>query len=538
MVSRRSRRSKARKSGSRKGNRRGAARWLIYTSLVLGLILVAGVIYGYNAVRSYLRSDEFRVMLGSRAGETLKGKGNFSPFKWDGWSVATDEFSFVGADGVQQFTVRGIEGDIDIGAVWGNAYRVENIQLREFEFNGDFREGVTGTGEIDKWESEPGFFSDFLPDRVEISGVDLAALRGEAITDFGTWKWNNASAKVTPGSGNQVYDIDLYGGEVATPLALVDRLSLKVAKGRLSGQQFFLLSSEFGAFENAIVRAEGDVNLTSMIWQIRGDIAGARVEDVVPEDWKQKLMGPIAANFEVSGQPEEQVIIRGDLKITDGILTALPVLDHIAAYANTSRFRRLVLNEASLEFEKIGTSLDLRKILLASEGLVRIEGDMRIDGIDIRKGDFQVGITPGTLSHLPGAETKVFQRGRLGLLWAPLKISGTIDAPQEDLSERLIEAAKERMFEMIPETGQVALKYTGKAISDSTKAILDNKDIELGFGDSVLNTLRKVVGNDDETGPKKPGEVENGIIDKGREVVEDGVGTLFDIFGRPIQKGN
>lgn len=527
MASRRSRRSSARQSGKRKSQHRGAVRWFIYASLVMGFLLIAGLVYGYNAVRSYLRGDEFRIMLGSRAGEMLEGKGEFAPFQWDGWSVSTDRFSFVGADGVRKFQASGIEGEVDLGAIWGNAYRLENIQLREFEFNGDFREGVSGTGEIDTWESEPGFFSDFLPDRVEVSGVDVASVSGEALTDTGDWRWSNVSARIRPGSGEQVYDLELNGGEITTPLLLVDRLSLRSAKGRYSNGQVFLLSSEFGALDKAMVRAEGDFSLLNKSWQIRGDVTGARVEDIVEEDWKQKLMGPIAARFEVTGSAEQQTLIRGDVKITDGVLTALPVLNHIAAYAQTSRFRRLVLNEASLEFERRGEVLDLRKILLSSEGLVRIEGDMRVDGELIRKGDFEVGITPGTLAHLPGAETKVFQRGRLGLLWAPLKISGTLSSPKEDLSRRLIEAAGERMFEMIPETGQFALKYGGKVMEESTKAILDENGIILGLGRSALEKLR---------GEGNLPDPVDGVIEKGKEAVGEGVGRIFDIFGRPIPK--
>lgn len=529
MASRRSRRSKARRSGSRKAQNRGAARWLIYGSLIVGFLLVAGLIYGYNAVRSYLRSDGFRIMLGSRAGEMLQGKGEFSPFQWDGWSVSTDDFSFAGADGVQKFTARQIEAEVDIAAIWGNAYRVENIQLREFDFTGDFRDGVVGTGEIDSWKSEPGFFSDLLPDRVEISGVDIASVRGAALTDSGDWRWGNVSAKIRPGSGKQVYDLELSGGELATPLSLVDKLSLRNAKGRYSGGQVFLLSSEFSALDDATLRAEGDFNPLNQSWQVRGDVTGARIEDIIEEDWKQKLMGPIAATFEVTGAPDQEVVIRGDLKITDGVLTALPVLNHIAAYAQSMRFRRLDLKEASLEFEKVGSKLDLRNILLFSEGLVRLEGDMRIDGQIIRKGDFEVGITPGTLAHLPGAETKVFKRGKLGYLWAPLQISGTLEAPQEDLSARLIDAAKERMFEMIPETGQYALKYGGKVMEDSTKAILDEQGIILGVGKSALDRVRDLTPGD----LLNPGK---GIIDTGKDVVTEGVGKVFDIFGNPIEE--
>jgi hypothetical protein len=113
-----------------------------------------------------------------------------------------------------------------------------------------------------------------------------------------------------------------------------------------------------------------------------------------------------------------------------------------------------------------------------------------------------------------------------------LVISGTIDSPQEDLSERLIEAAGERLFEMIPETGQWALKHGGEVVGDSTKVILENQGIILGAGEGVLdgavNIIRDSAGNIIK--------VPDGAVDAGKGIIEAGVGTLFDLFGRPIQK--
>jgi hypothetical protein len=104
-------------------------------------------------------------------------------------------------------------------------------------------------------------------------------------------------------------------------------------------------------------------------------------------------------------------------------------------------------------------------------GLMRIEG--RMDVIDEQlDGRFQLGLAPGTLSRIPGAETKVFAERRDGLMWTPLRITGTAENPQEDLSERLIAAAGERMFELIPETGARVLKFTRNVLSgDSSSAV-------------------------------------------------------------------
>jgi len=508
-------------------------RWFAWSSLLLVVLLVAGVIFGYNAVRSYLRSDDFRTMLGGRTGEFLEGEADFDPFKWDGWNVSTARFTFLGEESLRTIKASGIDASVDIGAVWDGTYRIKDIRLREVEVIGDFTNDPLDEGKslIEIYpagsgtNSGSGFLDRFLPDKVEITGIEVAEIHGRALTDDGTWSWSDTSASVVPGTTDGVYDVALQGGEIRTPLSLIDRLSLNRAKGRYSGDHFYLLSSEFDAFESARISVDGDIGVESGRWQFDGEVGGARIEEVIAEDWRQRLMGPLEVDFKVTGEPGQDAHLRGSLKITNGVLTALPVLDRIAAYANTVRFRRLALSEAQLDFSKKGETIDLRNIRLASEGLIRLEGSMRLVGDVIEYGEFRVGIIPGTLAHLPGAETKVFKPGELGFLWTPLSISGTLDLPQEDLSERLIAAAGERMFEMVPETGQWALKYSGRAIGDSTRLILENQGVILETGQQVIDQAGGLLN-------KGAGDA----LKTGSDLLEGGAGALFDLFGRPLPK--
>ncbi|MDB4788547.1 hypothetical protein OAG50_04995, partial [Akkermansiaceae bacterium] len=120
----------------------------------------------------------------------------------------------------------------------------------------------------------------------------------------------------------------------------------------------------------------------------------------------------------------------------------------------------------------------------------------------------------------PGAETTVFQRGELGLLWAPMRVSGTLDAPKEDLSDRLIEAAGLRMFEMIPATGEWVLKNTNKVVGESTKDLLAKNGVILGVADALLQK---------GTGAVK--DAADQAIDEGKKAAEDAVKSIFDILG-------
>ena len=93
-----------------------------------------------------------------------------------------------------------------------------------------------------------------------------------------------------------------------------------------------------------------------------------------------------------------------------------------------------------------GGILDVRGFEAESPGLIRIEGAFTLNRGNI-DGDFQVGLTSASLRWLPGAEKRVFTVARGGYLWSPMKVTGPLDAPREDLSPRLAAAAPEAMIE-------------------------------------------------------------------------------------------
>lgn len=114
-----------------------------------------------------------------------------------------------------------------------------------------------------------------------------------------------------------------------------------------------------------------------------------------------------------------------------------------------------------------------------------MEGSISIKGENI-DGSFQLGLVPGTLSHIPGAETHVFKSGRLGLLWAPIRVTGTLSKPKEDLTQRLTDAAGARMFELLPETGEKVFKFTRNVLGESPTNVI-NKGIEvIDKGEDVI----------------------------------------------------
>jgi hypothetical protein len=190
------------------------------------------------------------------------------------------------------------------------------------------------------------------------------------------------------------------------------------------------------------------------------------------------------------------------------VLQGLPILEKLVTYTKIHRFNRIVLDTCTASLRPEGEAVRVEKIVIQSNGLVRIEGSMTIRGRSV-KGDFMVGVTPEALMAIPGAGNRVFvdsnSSGPPGMLWTRVHTAGTLDAPQEDLSSRLIGAA-------------------GMSLLFDSPEKLVNKGAE--------TLLKPVLGNDAAKMPGKLIEGATGVIENG---VKAGTGLINKVL--PIFPG-
>ncbi len=472
--------------------------------LLLVLVLV-GIIVTYSKVRGFLRSEEFQTLLEDVATEEVEAYVKIDPLVWEGWKVRTPKVVVEDTNAVQTIQGTDFEADVKVAAFWSGVYRVADIRLRELEVNADL---TKPKGEAPPVKEKPPkkFWRDWLPDEVDLSVIEIAKIKGEILTEYGPSSFQNLSAAITPGQRNAMFDLHLQGGEIKLPFTNLSEVDLLELKGRYADEVLYLLETKVDLLEGARVTAQGQYHLENDDWNLSGNISKVQCAEVLSKSWKQRLAGELNSDFQV-----EDGSLLGTLELERGVLTAFPILDRIADYTEKDRFRHLVLSEASLDYRKEGEILDLSNITLASEGLVRIEGRIVIKGELIQSGDFRVGITPGTLARIPGAETKVFIRGDKGLLWAPMKVSGTLSEPKEDLTGRLIAAAGARMLEALPESGQALLKQGKGVAGEALKA----------GADLAQEATDQAVGK---------------AVEVGADAVKKGTDTIFNILGSPLKK--
>lgn len=496
---------------SRRGKPAGQRRWVGKAAVALLVAAVVLLVAVYAALRGYLHSEGFRKFLSAEAGAAAGISGEFAPFEWDGLAVDTDSFEATGEGVLAEVRADGLHTEIGLGGLKRGVWEIRGSSVRRLEVTVDAtrKREKSATEKVKRKKKSEAKSSrpSWLPSEVELSGMDLRSVTAKVILKQGEASVSGLSAMAELAGKQGAYRGEIDGGTVRLPFDFVPEVRLERALLRYQDDQVFLTKATAGMWQDARVEAAGEWDMERGNYSLQGEASGIRCEDLMGEDWSKRVTGAIDSDFTLANHSGEMAA-SGTLTLEDGVMTALPVLDALAAYADTRRFRVLALNEAHTRWSWKKDELRLSEMVLSAEGLVRLEGGIVIRGEKL-DGVFRLGLAPGTLARIPGAETDVFVRGERGLLWAPLRISGTLDDPEEDLTDRLVEAAGMRMFDVLPESGEKVIKFTRSVIE-----VVPDETLDKG--------IRKGVE----------------IIDKGGKTVREVSGILDDVLGTGLLPRN
>ena len=471
---------------SRKRSGAGERRWLGKAAVWLLVIGLIGVGAGYGLLRRYLHSDAFRRFLSAEAGEAAGVTGEFAAFDWQGLAVDTESFEARGAGPITELRADGLHTEVGLGGVRRGVWEILGSNVRRLEVSVDTtkRSDETPPQRIEQGVARKSKPAGWFPKKAELQGIDVRELVVKAILSEGLATASGMNVRAEPAGAKDAYRAEIQGGAVRLPFAGIPELRLDRARLRYQDGRVFLTEATLAAWDSGRIQGTGEWDRASRQFFIEGDFTGAKCENVLNANWSKRLTGDVTSSFALDNRPGFPQA-EGKLTIQNGVLTALPMLDVLAAYADTRRFRVLTLNEARTGWRWKKGEFVLTDLVLASEGLMRIEGGMTLRGREM-DGVFRLGLAPGTLTSIPGAETDVFAPGERGLLWTTLRITGTLDDPKEDLTNRLIAAAGLRMFEQLPETGEQALKFTRSLLGDSSPKAIEKSE-------KIIQKTRKTV---------------------------------------------
>ncbi len=127
------------------------------------------------------------------------------------------------------------------------------------------------------------------------------------------------------------------------------------------------------------------------------------------------------------------------------------------------------LQEFSANYLWQAGNITLTNIVAESKGLLRVEGTCSIGADGAVAGTLRVGVTPQTLQWLPGSRERVFTLAQNGYLWTDVRLAGTTQSLQEDLSSRLANAMKDQVIQ----EGTRVLEVLPGPAKEGAKGVLD-----------------------------------------------------------------
>ena len=505
-MSRRQRRKSSR-SAPKKSNKSKASnsrakrglRWKILFGIIFLLVAVGIVIY--QKTMTFLHSEEFRKQIALEVGAEMGTKGEFQEFNWNGMSLSTDGYNAEGEGAIQKVNIEDVKLDVDFSYIKRDKFKLKNVKVQNMSVSIDLeKDFIQFEGE----KRKKSLLEELLPDHAELYDAEVENMQMNVVTSGESYSFEHLAAKVK--KSDDGYDLEVEGGTFDLPLSIVEDVNLKSATLKQRGEEVYLNQSEFSIFDSGKLNITGFVNLSRSardLYELDGKLSDLRCKDVFPANWQKNLKGEVVATFSVKPDRNNEPIIKGHLEIENGTLEALPVLNKVAYYLADSKYRTIQFETFECDFEKRGEVITLKNIILSSKGLLKVEGNLEIDGEKL-DGRFDIGLPANKLTNIPGAETIVFKAGKDKLHWATVNIGGVIGDIKEDLTDRLIAAAGRRMVEGALEMGGALLKpEMREKIMDAPSDVLDIIDGEKSLKDGLNGLLnfnkKKTTEKEDQT---------------------------------------
>jgi len=452
-------------------------RWLfalIGLVVIVVVMLMLAPMLVMSWVRGYLQKEAFRGKMEQFLGTQMRGTVALDALRWTGDEVTTQS--------AEATTATGWKAEISslhLALDW-NAFRDRQWRIINAGADGlDLKFGAPASAGIHSEPSEagapnsnsssiPSWLKGYLPNQTVIDGLRFDAF---TLTYPGGW-WLKES-KLRLGAwqqGETSVQATVEGGIFETPVQLPAQLhpmkfNLTRATARLSREDLHLTNATLSWVNDSEITARGHIRPKDKTWELNTHLTAIPLREIVSDDWKLRLTGLLEGNLNITGSHGTDPKVEGDVQLKNAVLTAIPLLDKLATYTHVDRFKRIVLDIASARVRGSGQTRHLDKIVIQSNGLMRLEGSVTIQAGQI-DGRFMVGVTPETLSWIPGAQQHVFTSTNptapAGMIWTPLHISGSVDAPREDLTERLIGGAGKALLnapaEIVGKAGETLLK--------------------------------------------------------------------------------
>ena len=382
-------------------------RVLIFTTLSSFVVVVVVLFLLFVFTNSYLKSEKFKVATQEKLGGRLKAKGNFDKFNWSGSSVTTNRFSATGSNKsfFSKLRANGLRADFNIGAIKRRAWELATVDVNQLnvlidrDIEGFNFEDQKTDNQIQR-SNDSWFKRVFLPNRLLINSIRLADINFDYIDKPYDISGRGISLNATKGENDQIYKIQAFNGSIWAPE--IPKFQLKKGTFRLLPNQLMIDGIDLLFYKNSRARIYGKVIRANDGFNLNIDsrVSDVPVEKILNNDWIKKLKGDVEVDINLTGSLDDY-FLSGKAALLNGHLEAVPILESVDDILGTSKFRKLALNELTVDFKFDQLdNVEITQFYTHSFGAICATGRLFIRYKKIIRGVYMIGITPETLKWL------------------------------------------------------------------------------------------------------------------------------------------
>lgn len=424
---------------------RKALTWLLCSAVVI--ILVAVIVF--FQLLGWVQGDEFRKQLADDLCNKAQAESVRIPenLQLDGNLLSLPSFSLTRADMLQQASARRLTAAIDRGELLDRRLHITKMNLEEVSVRLDTSRFHAPLPPLKP--THDSFWSRFTPNQTILDGLECSDVDLELLHDGNLYSLMGCSLTAAPHVRQKdAWQFNLENGRFHNPLPYLQDCSIKNAS--LTWRPGRFLADECLVMLNpGELRLSGSYQMKGRQWDMELRASKANVARLLSADWKKRLTGELYGTLRISGKGPLLRKGSGTLTLKGAVLEGLPVLSELPIGSGRP-YRSLPLEKAEcrLSYPYAEPSHNISDAWLFDQidvrsqgGNLLVRGHVIVGSDGSLGGTLTIGLPESIVASLPLPQSSLASlfngKGETGYRWLNLNLSGTVDAPQEDLSVRL-----------------------------------------------------------------------------------------------------
>ena len=437
---------------------------LLLILIVLGLAPVLLMLGSAAWFRAYVKGEDFHRLLNEETSAALGVEGSYSELIWEGSTVRCERFHGVGLPGspVREVTAEGLRAVVRLPGLLRWNWRLQVLDIREARIRLSGVPSPAAAAESPR-PLAAGLGPAPAPEQGPFGYAVIRSLAADwELGGPGPGGLRNTQVEVEA-VGRDLIRVRATGGTLAQAGVGEASLDILRAEYEISSAELKVREGRLAPVVGGTIQFRGEAGPwidRAPAMQCRIEFDGIPMASLLQPDWRRRVQGTLQGQATLWGSPgaRDGITGRGSIRIVEGVVRELPLLEQIAVLAGADELRRIPLDTVEGDWVYEYGRLMVEPIVAESAGLARVEGaaevaEGRIDG------RFRVGVSDQGLRWLPGAREQVFTEARADYHWTPVRVAGPLDSPQEDLSPRLLAAARQGVVQKLEEGAKSAVEF-------------------------------------------------------------------------------